>query len=108
MDGGPVDISGMSWDHDRAVFQAGRVGEYLVDICPMIFNHRVVLTPQDNTCVWDVGWCFASMQAAVKALQEWDPAVSAEPPGYLKRVGLSSEVRGPLVSRSEPEVRRSR
>lgn len=64
----------------------GEWGGYLVQIVPMIFNDRVVLTPEDASDVYDYGWCYPKGGAAVLAMVAWNPETEAEPAGYIKAV----------------------
>lgn len=77
--------------NDRAYYTVGETADFFVDIVPMIYNHRVVLTPKlpDGSAAdwWTVGWCYPTLLAAVAAVTVWDPAFEAEPVGYIKRVG---------------------
>lgn len=63
----------------------GRWGGYLIDICPMLFGDRLVLTPESCTGVYDHAWCYPKGGAAVLAALAWNPATEAEPAGYIKR-----------------------
>lgn len=63
----------------------GRWGGYLIDVCPMLFGDRLVLTPETTPGYYDHGWCYPKGGAAVLAALAWDPAVEAEPVGYIKR-----------------------
>lgn len=73
--------------NDREGYTVAELDTHYVDICPMLFNHRVVLTPKACTQFHDVGWCYPSLLAAVAAVEVWDPETELEPVGYLKRVG---------------------
>jgi hypothetical protein len=75
------------WSDQRQCWVAAEVGPYWVDIIPMIYNHRVTLTPKDSPDGYVVGWCYPSILAAVAAVAAWDPAAEPEPVGYAKRVG---------------------
>jgi hypothetical protein len=77
----------LQWSEDRAVYEVAQTETHLVDICPMIYNHRVVLTPKDALDCYDVGWCYPDLWAAVMAVERWDPASQSEPAGYIKRIG---------------------
>jgi hypothetical protein len=79
------------WNQERAVYEWGQTDTHLIDIIPMLFNHRVVLTPKADLRCYDVGWCYPSLVAAVDALAAWDPATEPEPVGYLKRIGFGDE-----------------
>lgn len=61
-------------------------GGYLVQVVPMIFNDRIVLTPEATPYVYDYGWCYDKGPAAILAVRAWDPETEAEPPGYKKAV----------------------
>jgi hypothetical protein len=61
-------------------------GGWLVQIMPMIFNDRVVLTPVANPMLIDYGWCFRKGGAAFLAVKAWDPDEEAEPAGHIKAV----------------------
>lgn len=64
----------------------GRWGGWLVQIVPMIFNDRLVLTPESLPEVYDHGWCFPKGGAAHLAAVAWNPAIEAEPVGFIKAV----------------------
>lgn len=60
-----------------------------VEICPMIFNYRVVLTPVDCLDTWEHGWCYfgtgaGSLAKAVLAARAFDPETESAPAGYDK------------------------
>lgn len=59
---------------------------YLVQIMPMIYNDRIVLTPAFNRLFVDFGWCYDKGGAAYLAAAVWDPATEGEPKGFKKRV----------------------
>lgn len=65
---------------------------YLVELVPMIYNWRVVLTPADDTYGWDFGWCYFgtdrdTFARAWLAAERFDLETMAEPEGFDKRVG---------------------
>lgn len=64
----------------------GRWGGWLIQIMPMLFNDRLVLTPEGFPCVYDYGWCFPKGGAAHLAALAWNPATEAEPAGYIKAI----------------------
>jgi hypothetical protein len=81
----------VAWLDEPVIDEYGTVtigswGGWLIQVCPMLFNDRLVLTPQDNPLVYDYGWCFPKGGAAVLAAMVWDPATQAEPVGYIKAV----------------------
>lgn len=63
----------------------GTWGGYLVQVVPMIYNDRIVLTPEDCDDVYDHGWCYDKGSAAMLAVMAWNPQLQAEPAGYKKR-----------------------
>jgi hypothetical protein len=63
----------------------GRWGGYLIDVCPMLFGDRLVMTVESDPDVYDHGWCYPKGGAAVLAALAWDPATEAEPAGCIKR-----------------------
>jgi hypothetical protein len=67
------------------VMTIGRWGGWLLQIVPMGFNERIVLTPESLQQVYDHGWCYDAGGLAFIALIGWDPAKDAEPAGYKKR-----------------------
>lgn len=72
----------------------GRWGGWFLDVCPMLFNDRLVLTPEDNTEVYDYGWCYPKGGAAYVALRAWDPATQGEPAGFIRAVGADRRAAG--------------
>lgn len=87
-------MSAVEWLDEPEVDGYGRVtigrwGGYCIDIVPMIFNDRLVMTPVATPDVYDHGWCYPQGAAAVAAALAWDPATEAEPVGYLKRATLT-------------------
>lgn len=78
--------------NDRDGYTVGEFDHYYVDLCPMLFgNWRLVVTPMECTDIYDAGWCYGSYTAAIIACYVWEPAVCAEPIGYIKRVGFTDE-----------------
>lgn len=78
-------MSAPSWNPTRCAFMVKETDTHLVEIVPMIFNHRVVLTPKAHLDTYDAGWCYPSMATALQAVLGWDPATQPEPTGYVKR-----------------------
>lgn len=64
---------------------------YWLDIVPMLYNHRLVMTPKDSPYIYDHGWCYPTLTAAMVALLSWDPDTQPEPEGFIKRA--TKEVR---------------
>jgi hypothetical protein len=75
----------LRWNDDRQCYTAAEWSDHWVDVLPMIYNHRIVLTPMTDPMTYDAGWCYPSLEAAVVALKGWNPDVQKEPSGYLKR-----------------------
>ena len=73
--------------NDRESWTVAETDTHYIDIIPMVLNHRVVMTPKAFTMVWDVGWCYPSLLAALAAVSVWDISTEPEPVGYIKRVG---------------------
>lgn len=78
----------VEWDAEKAVYRVGETDTHLIEICPMIYNHRVVMTPKSSPLTWDWGWCYPDLASALLAVAAWDPVTQLEPSGYMKRVGL--------------------
>lgn len=77
--------------NDRQCYTVKQCGDWLVEIVPMIFNYRIVLTPAADPDSYAYGWCYfggseASMARAVMAAVAFDPRVDLEPHGYDKAV----------------------
>jgi hypothetical protein len=74
--------------HDRwGTVTLGEWGGYLIQIMPMIYNDRLVMTPQRIPGVYDYGWCYPKGVTAMLAALTWDPDEHGEPHGYIKRIG---------------------
>lgn len=63
----------------------GTWGGYHVQIMPMLFNDRLILTPQTASWGYDHGWCYPKGGSAYLAALVWDPQADGEPAGYKKR-----------------------
>lgn len=57
---------------------------YLIQVMPMLFNDRLVMSPVIAPYTYDHGWCFDKGGAAYLAALVWDPETQGEPPGYKK------------------------
>lgn len=68
------------------VMTVAEYGGWLVQVMPMIFNNRVVLTPAAAPLGYDYGWCYPKGPAALVAVLAWDPETEAEPSGYIKAI----------------------
>lgn len=91
---------GVEWLDEPLVDGYGRVtlgrwGGWTIDVCPMLFNDRVVLTPEACPLVYDYGWCFPTGGYAVAAALAWDPATEGEPAGYIKAINPFDRSRYP-------------
>lgn len=71
---------------DYGTVTVGRYGGWLVQIIPMIFNDRLVLTPLSCLGVYDFGWCYPKGGAAHLAALAWNPDAEGEPVGFIKAV----------------------
>lgn len=64
-------------------------GMWLIELVPMLSNHRLVMTPVNSLDFWDYGWCYSGPALAVISLGAWNPQVDDEPAGWHKRAGYS-------------------
>ncbi len=77
--------------YDKVVFDiygtvtVGEWGGYLIQIMPMAFNDRLVMTPKHTPSVYDFGWCYNKGAAPLLAALVWNPQAEAEPKGFKKR-----------------------
>lgn len=74
-----------SWNPERRAFTVAETEAYWIDVVPMIYNYRLVMTPKSAPGGYDFGWCYANMTDALLALFRWDPERDAEPSDYVKR-----------------------
>lgn len=86
----------------------GRWGGWLVQVCPMLFNDRLVLTPEACPLVYDYGWCYPKGAAAFAAALVWDPAVEGEPAGFIKAIGTSTRQPGEVAGWCRDDTLRQR
>ena len=75
--------------NDRSSWTLGETEHYFVDLLPMLYNHRVVLTPKTCLYAYDVGWCYPTREAALLAVILWHDPEGSEPVGAIKRVGAA-------------------
>jgi hypothetical protein len=61
-------------------------GGWIVQVLPMLYNDRLVLTPEQHPLIYDYGWCYPKGPAAILAAHIWDPEMEAEPVGYIKAI----------------------
>ena len=74
---------------EYATVTVGEFEDYLIQIAPMAFNDRLVMTPKHlNGMTYDYGWCYDKGGAALLAALVWKPDVEAEPAGYKKAIGI--------------------
>lgn len=76
--------------NDRSCYTVKEAGRWLVEIAPMIFNFRVVLTPKTNLLTYEHGWCYigrgeVTFARAWLAAAAFDPTVQLDPPGFDKQ-----------------------
>ena len=80
-----MQTTGLVWNPERMCWSVGETETHFIEILPMILNHRVVLTPKAHPETYDAGWCYARLEDALGAVQNWDPETQPEPAGYKKR-----------------------
>lgn len=73
--------------NDREGFTLAEDDEHFYDLVPMVFNHRLVMTPKADTRLWFYGWCYDTALAATAAMKVWTPETQNEPLGWKKRPG---------------------
>lgn len=76
----------------RGCYSVKETEHYYVEIAPMIFNYRVVITPKASPDGYEAGWCYfgrtaASLTRAVLAAAAFDPETETAPVGYDKALG---------------------
>lgn len=90
---------------DHGAITLARWGGYDLQICAMITNERLVMTPQRHPAggpgdgSYTHGWCYPRGLAAGYALLVWDPAVQAEPGGYARRATVRVRPAGEKAAR---------
>lgn len=57
---------------------------HYIEVVPMAFNDRIVMTPKSTPYTYDRYWCFDRGPAAVLAALAWDGATDTEPVGWIK------------------------
>lgn len=89
---------------EHGTITIGRWGGWIVQIVPMIYNHRLVLSPEDAPEVYDYGWCYpqsdeysSSLPPALGAAIMWDPQTEGEPHGYIKAIGTKRREPGEVA-----------
>lgn len=76
----------------------GEWGGYRIQIMPMLFNDRLIMTPRDSTATYHHGWCYDKGGAAYLAALVWDPQTQGEPVGYKKRATAGVRQAGEMAS----------
>lgn len=72
------------WDDTIAGWLIRETDTYWVHVCPMIFNHRVTLTPKPQKDWYEAGWCYPDLLSAAAAAFVWDPDTQERPEGFTK------------------------
>lgn len=72
---------------EYGVATIGMWGGYLIQIQPMLYTDRLVLTPQKSPLVYDYGWDFPKGPTVMLAALAWNPDTDGEPHGFTKRIG---------------------
>ena len=80
------------WSENRKAWIVKRTATHSVDIVPMIFSYRLVLTPLDSPMGYDVGWCYFGLERAVFsrcmiAAMHFDPDTEEAPAWFDKQLG---------------------
>lgn len=75
--------------NERGCYTVKATENWLVEIMPMMYNYRVVLTPIGQLDGWEHGWCyfgknFVTMLRAFLAARAFDPETQSAPEGYDK------------------------
>lgn len=91
----------------RESFTIAEDDEHFYDLVPMLFNHRLVITPKESLYRWVWGWCFDGPVEAILAMRVWDPETQNEPVGWKKRP-TSLTVRQAPRADEDPEHNRHR
>lgn len=68
----------------HGVMTVGTVGDETIQVIPMIYNMRIVVSTDPQTG-YDHGWCYPRGGIVFGALMAWDPETQDEPPNYVKR-----------------------
>lgn len=73
----------------RPGYRVGETETHFIDVLPMKFNWRLVLTPKHAPGTYDRAWCYYgtgpdAFARAVLAAWAWDGALDTEPDGWDK------------------------
>lgn len=71
--------------NEREARTLARWQDWYIELTPMLYSHRLLMTPAANPLIWSYGWCYQSPTLAVVAMVAWDPATEDEPAGWHKR-----------------------
>ena len=71
--------------NERQARTLARWDKWLIELAPMLYNHRLLMTPVAMPDIWSYGWCYADPTLAVVGMVAWDPATEDEPAGWHKR-----------------------
>lgn len=72
------------WDDVSDAWLIGETDTHLVHVVPMLYNHRVVLTPKRQRLIYVGGWCYPDLLSATAAARVWDPDTEERPVGFIK------------------------
>lgn len=92
--------------NDRESMTIAEDDKYFYDAVPMVFNWRLVMTPKDNTWMWEFGWCYDTPTALATSMLLWTPETQNEPLGWKKRP--TGDVRTAPRADEDPEYNRPR
>lgn len=85
------------WDEDTQSFVVKVTEHWIVSVCPMIFNDRLLLSAhEDYPWGWTAGWCYDKGPLAHLAAVVFDPEAEWEPVGFKK---LAADARSRLRER---------
>ena len=69
---------------DYGALRYGETETHFIDLIPMFYTVRVVLTKKTDTTGYEKAWCYPSLLAAYAAVLVWDPATEPTPAGWVK------------------------
>lgn len=74
------------YDEQRWTVTIGRLRGWLVQVAPMFYNDRLLLSPEkDFTGCYDHAWCYPKGGPAVFACALWQAHRDPQPAGFIKR-----------------------
>lgn len=73
-----------SWDENVAGwFIREQADGYVVHVVPMLFTTAILVSARRGAATYVDRWCYASVEAALTAAQEWEaPYPGSEPSGW--------------------------